>query len=56
MKQAGVERRQNTILDSDMVYAHTYVCTMEDRGAKRERNARYVPGIASIFGRSQPLL
>jgi len=59
-KQAWTERMQNTILDSDLVHVCThvcmYVCTMEDRGTKRERNARYVPGIASIFGRSRPLL
>lgn len=28
---------------------------MEDRGAKRERNARYARGIASIFGRDLSL-
>lgn len=37
------------------MYVYTYVPTVEDRGTKRVRNARYAPGIASIFERDLSL-
>ena len=52
------ERGQNTILGLDLAYVVCiHICTtVEDRGTKRERNARYAPGIASIFERDLSLL
>lgn len=57
-RQRERERGQNTILGLDLAYVVCiHICTtVEDRGTKRERNARYAPGIASIFERDLSLL
>lgn len=62
VRMRGRERErgggQNTILGLDLAYVVCiHICTtVEDRGTKRERNARYAPGIASIFERDLSLL